>query len=402
MSNRNLTAAKRAKNDEFYTLYPDIEAEMNAYLLADPDVFRDKTVLCPCDDPEWSNFTRYFTANFTRLGLRKLVSTSYAKSAGSRQLTLFEESSPAYDPDRHDTHGKLFTKTRGGGEDVTLQGYLEGDGDFRSPEVTRLRDEADIIVTNPPFSLFREFLAWVMDGGKRFSVIGNMNAITYKEVFPLLKNGAMWLGSNTGGSRKGNSMFFMTPQGDRLPDKNAPLTAASSKWFTNLDHAGRHEPLMLDTMAGNLRYNRRLRKTLIDKYGQTPDTLHYPRYDNYDAIEVPYTDAIPGDYEGVMGVPISFLDKYDPDQFELLGADWQLARPEPLADGGTGTGRFYVIERERDVCTPVWPSGSGIEERPRTSGPDGRADDLASACHGRAHQLHGQVRPRPVPYRRRD
>lgn len=397
MSNRNLTAAKRAKNDEFYTLYPDIEAEMNAYLLADPDVFRDKTVLCPCDDPEWSNFTRYFTANFTRLGLRKLVSTSYAKSAGSRQLTLFEESSPAYDPDRHDTHGKLFTKTRGGGEDVALQGYLEGDGDFRSPEVTRLRDEADIVVTNPPFSLFREFLAWVMDGGKRFSVIGNMNAITYKEVFPLLKENRIWTGY-----QKGHSMSFMIPQANHLPDKNGPLVATTCKWFTNLDHVGRHEPLALDTMAGNLRYNRKLRKTLIDKYGQTPDTLHYPKYDNYDAIEVPYVECIPGDYTGVMGVPISFLDKYDPDQFELLGADWQLARPEPLADGGTGTGRFYVIERERDVCTPVWPSGSGIEERPRTSGPDGRADDLASACRGRAHQLHGQVRPRPVPYRRRD
>lgn len=314
MSNRNLTRAKRAKNDEFYTLYPDIEAEMNAYLMADPDVFRDKTVLCPCDDPEWSNFTKYFAANFERFGLKKLISTSYAKSAGSRQLTLFEESSPAYDPDRHDTHGKLFTKTRGGGEDVTLQGYLEGDGDFRSTEVTRLRDEADIIVTNPPFSLFREFLAWVMDGGKRFSVIGNMNAITYKEVFPLLKENRIWTGY-----QKGHSMSFMIPQANHLPDKNGPLVATTCKWFTNLDHVGRHEPLVLDTMAGNLRYNRKLRKTLINKYGQTPDTLHYPKYDNYDAIEVPYVECIPGDYTGVMGVPISFLDKYDPDQFEIIG-----------------------------------------------------------------------------------
>lgn len=322
MSNRNLTAAKRAKNDEFYTLYPDIEAEMNAYLTADPDVFRGRTVLCPCDDPEWSNFTRYFIANFRRLGLRRLVCTSYAKSAGSRQLTLFEEESPVYDPARHATHGKLFTISDGDAEDVTLQGYLEGDGDFRSAEVTRLRDEADIIVTNPPFSLFREFLAWVMDGGKRFSVIGNMNAITYKEVFPLLKDNKIWLGAHSG-----VTMEFIMPDEYELRGK-AYVDEQGRKhgyvpgvdWFTNLDHAGRHEPLMLDTMAGNLRYNRRLRKTLIDKYGQTPDTLHYPRYDNYDAIEVPYTDAIPGDYEGVMGVPISFLDKYDPDQFEIVGS----------------------------------------------------------------------------------
>ena len=346
MSNRNLTRAKRAKNDEFYTLYPDIEAEMNAYLMADPDVFRDKTVLCPCDDPEWSNFTRYFTANFTRLGLRKLVSTSYAKSAGSRQLTLFEESSPAYDPDRHDTHGKLFTKTRGGGEDVALQGYLEGDGDFRSPEVTRLRDEADIIVTNPPFSLFREFLAWVMDGGKRFSVIGNMNAITYKEVFPLLKENRIWMGASL---FHGGATYFIAPQDLYNPDmmsnpKNAYLKDGKFywrvngvRWFTNLDHVGRHEPLALDTMAGNLRYNRKLRKTLIDKYGQTPDTLHYPKYDNYDAIEVPYVECIPGDYEGVMGVPISFLDKYDPDQFEIVS----------FRKGDDGHDLVFTTERER-------------------------------------------------------
>lgn len=333
MSNRNLTAAKRAKNDEFYTLYPDIEAEMNAYLLADPDVFRDKTVLCPCDDPEWSNFTRYFTANFTRLGLRKLVSTSYAKSAGSRQLTLFEKESPLYDAGKHDTHGKLFTLTRdenGSGhidtDDIKLSGYLEGDGDFRSCEVTALRDEADIIITNPPFSLFREFLAWVMDGGKRFSVIGNMNAITYKEVFPLLKENRIWMGAKG----FGGGMDMICPKDNFDASKVSKYTIDTQGnyivnvmgviWFTNLDHNRRHEPLMLDTMAGNLRYNRRLRKTLIDKYGQTETTLHYPKYDNYDAIEVPYVECIPGDYTGVMGVPISFLDKYDPDQFEILGS----------------------------------------------------------------------------------
>lgn len=343
MSNRNLTRAKRAKNDEFYTLYPDIEAEMNAYLMADPDVFRDKTVLCPCDDPEWSNFTKYFAANFERFGLKKLISTSYAKSAGSRQLTLFEESSPAYDPDRHDTHGKLFTKTRGGGEDVTLQGYLEGDGDFRSPEVTRLRDEAYIVVTNPPFSLFREFLAWVMDGGKRFSVIGNMNAITYKEVFPLLKENQIWMGAKG----FGGGMDMICPKDNFDASKVSKYTIDTQGnyivnvmgviWFTNLDHVGRHEPLMLDTMAGNLRYNRKLRKTLIDKYGQTETTLHYPKYDNYDAIEVPYVECIPGDYTGVMGVPISFLDKYDPDQFKIVS----------FRKGDDGHDLVFTTERKR-------------------------------------------------------
>ena len=200
-NNSNLGAARRAKNDEFYTQYSDIEAEMNAYVEFNPDVFRDKTVLLPCDDPEWSNFTKYFAANFERFGLKKLISTSYAKSAGSQQLTLFEQDSPLYDADKHDTHGKLFTLTRDKDgssrvdtDDIEFSGYLEGDGDFRSAEVTALRDEADIIITNPPFSLFREFLAWILEAGKQFVILGNMNAITYKEVFPHLKDNEIWLG----------------------------------------------------------------------------------------------------------------------------------------------------------------------------------------------------------------
>ena len=167
--NSNLSAAKNAKNDEFYTQYGDIEAEMNAYVEFNPDVFRDKTILLPCDDPEWSNFTKYFAANFSRFGLKKLISTSYAKSAGSRQLTLFEKDSPLFDQSKHETHGKLFTLTRDrdadgriDSDDLEFSGYLEGDGDFRSAEVIKLRDEADIIITNPPFSLFREFLAWIL------------------------------------------------------------------------------------------------------------------------------------------------------------------------------------------------------------------------------------------------
>ncbi|MBP5093255.1 MAG: DNA methyltransferase, partial [Abditibacteriota bacterium] len=191
--NASLGAAKTAKNDEFYTQYGDIEAEMNAYVEYNPDVFRDKTILLPCDDPEWSEFTKFFAFNFERFGLKKLISTSYAKGAGNSQLTLFESESPLFDEEKHETHGKLFTLTRdadGSGnidtDDLEFSGYLEGDGDFKSEEVTKLRDEADIIITNPPFSKFREFLPWIVEGKKDFIVLGNMNAITYKEVFPLL------------------------------------------------------------------------------------------------------------------------------------------------------------------------------------------------------------------------
>jgi hypothetical protein len=163
---------------------------MNAYVEFNPDVFRDKTILLPCDDPEWSNFTKYFAANFERFGLKKLISTSYAKGASNHQITLFEMMSPLYDADKHETRGKLFTLTHdkdGSGnidtDDIEFSGYLEGDGDFRSEEVCRLRDEADIIITNPPFSLFREFMAWVLEGSKQFAIIGNQNAITFKEIF---------------------------------------------------------------------------------------------------------------------------------------------------------------------------------------------------------------------------
>ena len=164
--NSNLHSAKNAKNDEFYTQYSDIENEMNAYITYNPDVFRDKTILLPCDDPEWSNFTRYFAMNFVRFGIKRLISTSYAKSPSNRQLTLFESASDIYDADKHDTHGKLFILESDGShvdiDDLKFT-YLDGDGDFRSEEVTKLRDEADIIITNPPFSLFREFLAWIME-----------------------------------------------------------------------------------------------------------------------------------------------------------------------------------------------------------------------------------------------
>ena len=324
--NSSLGAAKAAKNDEFYTQYSDIEAEMNAYVEYNPDVFRGKTILLPCDDPEWSNFTKYFAANFTRFGLKKLISTSYAQSSGSEQLTLFESQSPLYDAEKHSTHGKLFTLTRdtdGSGQidtdDIEFSGYLEGDGDFHSEEVTKLRDEADIIITNPPFSLFRDFLGWIMDGGKQFVILGNMNAITYKEVFPLLKDNKIWLGySIHSGDRKFN-----------VPD-DYPLNAAGCgidkdgkkfirvkgvRWFTNIDHNLRHQPLLLDTMNNNLKFNKKLKKKLEKTFG----VIKYQHYDNYDAIEVPFTECIPSDYDGIMGVPITFMDKYNPNQFTILG-----------------------------------------------------------------------------------
>lgn len=331
--NSSLGAAKSAKKDEFYTQYSDIEAEMNAYYEYDHDVFRGKTVLCPCDDPEWSNFTKYFAANFTRFGLKKLISTSYAKSAGSRQLTLFEQNSPLYDADKHDTHGKVFTLTGdadGSGlvdtDDVLFSGYLEGDGDFRSVEVTALRDEADFIITNPPFSLFRDFLAWIRQGKKRFIIIGNMNAITYKEVFPLLKANEIWVGYKS----MNKDMYFDVPdeykqwlvenkkEGSayKIVDGVVMGRLASACWFTNVDHGKRHEELQLDTMAHNLKFNKKLKRKFENAYG---DASQYPHYDNYAGIEVPFTECIPSDYDDVMGVPITFMDKYNPQQFEIVG-----------------------------------------------------------------------------------
>lgn len=325
-NNSNLGAAKAAKNDEFYTQYADIQKEVNAYLEYNPDTFRDKTVLLPCDDPEWSNFTRFFAQNFERLGLRRLISTSYAvesKKYKNYQPSLFETESPLFDVDKTRTRGKIFELTRdtnGNGRidiDDLEWHYLEGDGDFRSKEVCQLRDQSDIIVTNPPFSLFREFVAWIVEAEKSFLIIGNSNAITYKELFPLIQNNRLWLGA-TGFS---SDMVFGVPKGTKVDPKDKAKAArlgyvgdytrlGNSCWFTNIEHGRRHEPLQLMTMSDNLKYSRH--KELRGKD-------NYESYDNYDAIEVPYTDAIPSDYDGMMGVPITFLDKYNPEQFEIVG-----------------------------------------------------------------------------------
>ena len=210
--NKDLRKANGLKNDEFYTQYVDIQKEVNSYLEYNPNVFKDKTILLPCDDPEWSNFTKFFAQNFERFGLKKLISTSYANSKKKmviKQLSLFEETSPQYDAKKTNTHGKIFIlehdSNKSGRIDIDdlKWKYLKGDGDFRSEEVKKLRDEADIIITNPPFSLFRDFLGWVRDANKQFLIIGNVNALTYKEVFPHIKNNEIWLGpSITSGDRE--------------------------------------------------------------------------------------------------------------------------------------------------------------------------------------------------------
>jgi len=324
MENANalLAAAKAAKQDEFYTQWADIEREMNAYLEYDPDVFRDKTVLLPCDDPEWSNFTKYFSLHFVELGLRKLISTSYAPNSNAGAAfytpTLFETEDPSYDPSKSLERGRVFTLTQ---QDVSGDGrvdiddlkwqYLDGDGDFRSAEVTALRDEADFVITNPPFSLFREFVAWLVEGGVQFSIIGNQNAITYKEVFRLIRANQLWLGK--GFPR--NMAHFRTPykvysqwveqEGDDI------VRVPGVQWFTNIEHGRRHEPLQLMTTSDNIKFSKH----------KEVRGVGYAKYDNFDAIEVPFSDAIPSDHAGVMGVPITFLGKYNPEQFEILGTD---------------------------------------------------------------------------------
>lgn len=327
MANQNLGKAKKEKNDEFYTQLGDINKEMQAYLDYNPDVFRDKTVLLPCDDPEWSNFTRFFALNFQLFGIKRLISTSYAPDAKKAKYgiepSLFpeEEHDPKFDPSKWQTRGKIFILDRDTNGDNRIDiddlqwEYLEGDGDFRSREVTRLRDEADIVITNPPFSLFREFLAWLIEGGKQFSVIGNMNAITYKEVFPLIKDNKVWLGpSISSGDREFGvpKEYPLNAAGwhiDENGNGNHFIRVKGVRWFTNIEHGRRHEPLSLMTIADNIKFSRH--KDIRGK--------EYQHYDNYDAIEVPHTDAIPSDYDGAMGVPISFLDKYCPEQFEIIG-----------------------------------------------------------------------------------
>ncbi len=329
--NRSLGTARAAKQDEFYTQYVDIQKEVEAYLEFDPDTFHGKVVYCNCDDPLESNFFKYFAANFNKLGLKKLIATSYDGSPIAGQGTLFAEYNEGNGKRKkpkalavivdhvkdEDGDGaanindvKLFLK-RNKAARIALKGNDEyPGGDFRSPECIALLKEADIVVTNPPFSLFRQYVAQLVGHGKKLLIIGNTNSITYKEIFPLIKDNRLWLGCtnfNVG-------MFFEVPDDwvhfhhiDKETGRKIARVSASC-WYTNLDHGRRHHPLKLMTMADNLRFSKNLRGKAA-----------YDQYDNYAAIEVGTYKAIPSDHDGVMAVPITFLDKYNPDQFEILG-----------------------------------------------------------------------------------
>ena len=328
MATKVFDMARKNKADEFYTQWVDIENEIQAYLKFNPNVFKNKTVLCPCDDPFESNFFKYFALHFNKLGLKKLIATCYIGSPiANTQLSLFPDE-PDDDKTTRAPHKIEITEVTDYNADdaVDLSDVkwllankrnvltrLRGDGDFRSSEIKALRDEADFIITNPPFSLFREFITWITEAKKQFLVISNMNAITYKEVFPLIKDNRMWMGLGFGRSFKG----FIVPKSYPLSGSEARIDEQGNRivstnntiWLTNIDHGHRHQPLLLMTMEENLNFSKH--KKIKDRQG-------YDRYDNYDAIEVPFTDAIPSDYDGVMGVPISFLHKYCPEQFEIV------------------------------------------------------------------------------------
>jgi hypothetical protein len=387
MANRNLTKAKREKNDEFYTQYPDIQKEVEAYLEYDPNTFRDKVVYCNCDDPYESNFFRYFVLNFKKLGLKQLITTSYKPSPiANTQLELFAgfEATPERQKGRPKVTANKFIINKVGkiesSDELSLEDIarqlrenrqnewtpLEGDGDFRSEECISLLEQANIVVTNPPFSLFREYVRQLIDYDKKFLIIGSMNAITYKEIFPLIKDNKLWLGNKTSSQQ----MFLEAPkeytekvmatrkQGMwwRIIDGKPLVGIHTALWFTNLEHGRRHQPLPLMTMEENLKYSNH--KEIRGKEA-------YDEYDNYDAIEVPYTDAIPSDYEGAMGVPISFLDKYCPEQFEILGATesegkgfsnglWDEGSnvSQPLVDGQRKFKRIFIkhsIKNENNI-----------------------------------------------------
>jgi len=275
--NKNFHNARRNKNDEFYTQLTDIENELRHY----KEHFKNKIVLCNCDDPRVSNFFKYFSYNFEHLGLKKLITTCYKND----QIDLFSKN------DNESAIYLEYTGDKNGNKIPNLEeigiGYLRGDGDFRSKECIELLKQSDIVCTNPPFSLFREYIAQLMKYDKKFLIIGNFGAIIYKEIFPLIKNNKMWLGVEPWG------MTFSTPDGKEKYTR-------ATKWFTNLPHRKQNEELIL-----------------VKKYGG--NEKEYPKYDNYDAIEVNKVVDIPKDYNGVMGVPITFLVDYNPGQFEIIG-----------------------------------------------------------------------------------
>ena len=302
-SNSALNAARAAKEDEFYTQLPDIERELYHY----SEHFRGKVVFCNCDDPEESNFWVYFRDNFDRLGLKKLISTHYEEGKNSYKMELTGA--------RYDDGVLNF--------DNFITTPLKGDGDFRSEECVEIMKEADVIVTNPPFSLFREYVALLMEHGKQFLIIGGLNAVKYKEIFPLIKENMLWLGHH-GGDMAFKVPSYSTPRATRYWEDETGQkwrSLGNIYWFTNLDHSKRHEELIC-----------------YKKY--SPE--EYPHYENYDAINVNKIAEIPVDYDGVMGVPITFFDKHNPDQFEILGMC------ENMDDYGLKT-KVYTREECRDA-----------------------------------------------------
>ena len=354
---RKLATAKLGKKDEFYTQLTDIEKEMRHYRKH----FQDKTVLCNCDDPFESNFFKYFVLNFNRLGLKKLIATCYATSPvmGSQlqyrvgkdgQMSFSFGDDPVADENAKHPYKaivtKVYDKTGDGGVDMldvaelfkageNELAELKGDGDFRSKECMELLNEADIVVTNPPFSLFREYVSLLIACEKHFIIIGNQNAIAYKEIFPLLQNNEVWLG----GGFSGNVGFFESPYEDTAVSsqhKKGLIRVSGVMWFTNLDLKKRHEPLIL-----------------IKKFNHE----EYPQYENFDAIEVSKTADIPYDYPGVMGVPITFMDKYCPEQFRIIGLG--------ITDLGKSIGvgdydRKYKTPASRDGTLYYVKDGKGV------------------------------------------
>lgn len=362
--NKGLKAAVKAKKDEFYTQLTDIEKEMRYYRKH----FRGKTVLCNCDDPFKSNFFKYFVLNFNRLGLKKLVATCYATSPVAYQRLFVGNDESSQNRPYKAVVTQVYDKTGDGcidmfdvaelfksGENELTE--LIGDGDFRSEECIALLDEADIVVTNPPFSLFREYVAVLMEHEKHFIIIGNVNAVTYKEFFPLIQYNKVWIGASI---HSGDRAFY-------VPD-DYPLNAAGCgvdengrrfirvkgvRWYTNLDLKQRHEEMILVK-----RYNAEL----------------YPKYDNYDAINVSKTADIPCDYAGLMGVPITFLDKYNPDQFEIIGLTQRGCHDESLE-----TKKYDDYWEMRQDGTRTGSSGSKTNGNPNLSMNDGKHNYFINA-----------------------
>ena len=348
---RDLAAAKIDKKDEFYTQLTDIEKEMRYYRKH----FKDKTVLCNCDDPFESNFFKYFVLNFNRLGLKKLIATCYTGSPIANQQLSFFDILGGEEENQNKPYKAIVTsvydKTGDGGVDMLDVAELfksgeneltelNGDGDFRSEECMALLDEADIVVTNPPFSLFREYVAVLIEHNKKFIIIGNVNAIAYKEIFPLLKDDEMWIGASI---HSGDRKFYVP---DDYPMKASGcgidedgrrfINVKGVRWYTNLDIKQRHEELIL-----------------VKRFSEEL----YPKYDNYDAVNVDKVTDIPCDYAGAMGVPITFMDKYSPDQFKIIGLG--------ITDLGKSIGvgdydRKYKTPASRDGTLYYVKDGKGV------------------------------------------